>query len=114
MKIKANHPFTSKQLKRLNEELKKISDLQVVGMKGTKLPSGKKYYADIEVKSTPFSLDIYLSFTNLTESNYPKSELWQIDSKGILNKNIRAEMEFDTLADRISFFANLESIDFKY
>lgn len=112
--VKTNHPFTKAQLQSLNKELQKISTVKVVpAMRGKKLPALNNY-ADIQVKHSPFSLDVYLSFMDFSTPDYPKSQLYQIDAKGNVNKNIRSEMNFDTLSDRVSYFGNLEPIDFNF
>lgn len=115
MKIKSNHPFTKAQLVTLNKELNKISKATVVpAMRGTTLPALNDNFLDIQVLHTAYGLEIYLSFIDVTNSDYPKSNLYQIDAKGNLDKDIRKTLEFDSLADRVNYFSNLEPINFKF
>jgi hypothetical protein len=114
MKIKSDHPFTKAQLISLNSELEKISPAQIFGMNTTSIPSLNDDFMGIEIKHTFYDLNVYLSFMNVVDPDYPKSQLYQINSKGEIDKNIRANLEFESFSDRISYFANLEPIKFEY
>lgn len=110
MITKTDHPFTRAQLTTLNNELKKISPAQVA-LSGTTLP-GKGNFIDIEVKHSPFMLDVFLHFTDITDPERPKSYVYGISPAGVLDKEVRATLDFKTLADRVSFFNSLEPINF--
>jgi hypothetical protein len=109
-KIKTNHPFTVKQLKTLNSELKKISTVQI-SLKGIAIPS-KINYADIQILKSPFLLDVFLSFIDVTIPEQPKFNTYKIDTLGKIDYEVKKNMHFHSLADRVSFFNQLEPIEF--
>lgn len=111
-KIKTNHPFTVAQLKKLNEELEKISNTQI-GLKGVQIP-GKKNFHDIKITHSPYMLDVFLSFTDLTVPEYPKFKTFGIKTNGEIDYQVKQTLEFDSLADRVSFFNTLQPIEFTY
>lgn len=112
-KIKTNHPFTVAQLKKLNEELSLISDTQIIGLKGVSIP-GKKNFDDIRILHSPYLLDIFLSFSDLSDPERPKFETFGIKANGAIDKKIRQTMEFETLSDRVHFFNTLQLVNFTY
>lgn len=110
--IKTNHPFTKKQLEVLNSELKRISDNKISVLRGFKF-SAKENYTDIEISHSPFNLDVFLSFMDITLGDNPKSEFYAISPSGKIDKNIRQNLEFENLSDRVHFFNNLIPVKFK-
>lgn len=112
-KIKTNHPFTIPQLKTLNAELSKISDTQILGLKGINI-AGKKDIFDIKILHSPYLSDVFLSFTDLTVPDYPKFQTYGIKANGTIDYEVKRNLEFNTLADRVSFFNTLQPIQFSY
>lgn len=112
-KIKTNHAFTKKQLESLNVELKKISNVQIQALRGIEIPSLDNF-ADIEILKSNFLLDVFLKFLDVSNPDYPKSFLYQIDTKGFVNKHAKQTLEFNNFQDRITFFSDLEPIEFNY
>jgi hypothetical protein len=110
-KIKTNHTFTKAQLISLNKELQKISNNEIVALKGTKF-SPKKNYIDIDILKTPFLLDVFLSFVDVSDGTSPKFEMYKIDAAGVVDYEPKKNMIFNSFADRISFFNQLEKIEF--
>lgn len=110
--LKANHQFTKAQLESLNRELKKISGDQVKGLKGVKIEPRSNYW-DIKIRRSNYVNDVFLSFTDVSNPEHTKSYTYGIDVYGNVDKDVRKNMEFETLADRVSFFANLENINIK-
>ncbi len=109
--IKTNHAFTKAQLKALNSELSKISENEIIALKGVQI-KGKKNIIDINILSSNYSLDVFLSFTDISLPEFPKFEMYKIDSKGNVDYQPKKSMEFNSLADRISFFNELQPIKF--
>jgi predicted transport protein len=107
--IKSSHPFTIPQLKKLNEELSKISNTQIVALKG--IP-GKTNFIDIEILQSPFMIDVFLSFIDVSEPEHPKFKMYKIDAKGNVDYETKKNMEFNSLSDRVSFFNQLTPIKF--
>jgi hypothetical protein len=112
-KIKSNHPFSVIQLSVLNKELKKISNFEVVSLKGISI-SGKKNFADINVLKSPYSLDVFLAFTDVSIAERPKYNTIKIGINGDVDYDTKRNLEFNNLADRVSFFNSLEPIEFNY
>lgn len=112
-KIKTNHPFTVKQLKSLNDELKKISNTQIISTRGLNIP-GTNFIQDIKILRSSYLLDVFLTFTDMSVPEYPKFEAYGIDCKGTVNKSVKQTMKFETLSDRVHFFNNLQPIEFTY
>lgn len=110
-KIKTDHPFTKKQLVKLNQELEKISNVQI-GLRGTKLP-GKNNYTDIQIKHNPFNLDVFLCFVDVTDADRPSSQVFKIDHEGLIDYRPRSTMNFHNFADKIYFFNTLTPINFE-
>jgi predicted transport protein len=111
-KIKTDHPFTVKQLTALNKELKKVSNTEISVLRGVNIPA-KENYADVDVLHSPFTLDVFLSFMDLTIPSNPKSEIYSISTTGKVDYKVRLNMKFHNFSDRIHFFNNLFSVEFK-
>lgn len=109
--LKSNHAFTKQQLEILNQELQKISTDKIVALRSPKVQA-KENYIDIEVLHTPYMLDVFLSFVDITDAEYPKFMMYKIDSKGSIDYEPRKNMNFETLSDRIHFFNTLQPIKF--
>jgi len=109
--IKTNHAFTLQQLAVLNQELKKISTDKIVALRGSKIQA-KENYIDIEVLHTPYMLDVFLSFVDISDAQYPKFMMYKIDSKGNIDYEPRKNMNFENLSDRVHFFNTLQPIKF--
>jgi hypothetical protein len=110
MKVTSNHPFTKPQLTALNKELKKISPA-VVAMSGKGFPSLPNY-SDITIEHSPYMLDVFLSFYDITNPDYPKSHTYKIDAFGKVDYNPKLNMKFDGLNERLQFFGSLQKIEF--
>ena len=113
-KVKTNHPFSRKQLLKLNEELKKVSEVEVVGLRGPRIPGKNDDYADIQILHSPFMLDVFLSYMDISNPDRPKSFMLKIDTAGNVDREVRQNMTFNTLADRVSFFNALSPVELKY
>lgn len=109
--IKTNHAFTKAQLIALNSELSKISENEIVALKGVKI-TGKKNFIDINILSSNYSLDVFLSFIDISTPDFPIFEMYKIDSAGKIDYHPKKNMEFNSFADRISFFNELQPIKF--
>lgn len=112
-KIKTNHAFTKKQLEALNKELQKISPNQIKGLKGVNIKA-KKDFTEIKVLKSAYLLDVFLSFLDITDADYPKYRMYKISSSGEVNYEAKKSLEFNNFSDRISFFNELEEIKFHY
>jgi hypothetical protein len=112
-KIKTNHPFTIAQLKTLNTELAKISNTQVIALRGVSIEA-KTNFADIKILHSPYLNDVFLSFTDMSVPEYPKFNLYKIGPGGSIDFEPRKNLEFNNFADRISFFNGLQPVDFHY
>ncbi|TYB78348.1 hypothetical protein [Bizionia myxarmorum] len=110
--LKSDHPFTAFQLKALNAELQKISNLQIVALRGVS-KSQISNYTDIEIKHSPYLLDVFLSFIDISVPDQPKSFLYKIATDGKVDYNARSSMSFNSLSDRVSFFNLLTPVNFK-
>ena len=115
-KIKSDHPFTKKQLAALNKEVQKLTDVEITGMKGVKrsLPETSGNYTDIKVLHSPYILDVFLEFTDISDPDYPKFETYKIDANGEVDYFVKRNMEFDSLSDRVAFFNELMPVKFYY
>ena len=113
-KVKTNHPFSKKQLLKLNEELKKISNVQVVALRGASIPGKNNDYIDIKVLHSPFMLDVFLSYMDISIPERPRSVIIKIDTAGTVDHQARANMSFNTLADRVTFFNSLVPVELNY
>lgn len=111
MKIQTNHPFTKAQLNELQKQLNIISDIEITATNLKGLP-GKNGYFDIQILSSPYTTDVFLSFWE-KEFNGPKNYMYSINTQGQLNQKPKSSLEFQTLADRVHFFNTLEPINFK-
>lgn len=112
-KVETNHPFSKTQLLKLNEELKKISNIQVVALRGEGIPGKNNNYTDIRVLHSPFMLDVFLSYMDLSNPDQPKSFMLKIDTKGKVDHQARSSMSFNSLADRVTFFNSLVPVELK-
>lgn len=112
-KIKTNHAFTKMQLTALNKELKKISNTQVIALKGVDI-QGKNNISDIKILHTPFLNDVFLSFTDMSVPEFPKFNTYQILVDGSINYEPKKTMDFNSLADRVTFFSSLQPVEFHY
>ena len=112
-KIKTNHPFTVLQLNELNKQLAKISNNEVVALRSVKFNS-KKNIIDIEVKKSAYILDVFLSFTDISDPERPIFNMYKIDAKGNIDYTPKQTLEFNSLVDRITFFNELQPIEFYY
>ena len=112
-RIRTNHNFTKSQLKALNNELKEVSNTEIVGMKGISIPA-KNNFSDVDVKRSPYTSDVFLSYIDISIPDSPKSYIYSISKLGLVNKDCRRTLEFKTFADRVHFFNTLESIEFTY
>ncbi len=113
-KVKTNHPFSKKQLLKLNEELKKISIVQVVALRGAAIPGENSDYTDIKVLHSPFMLDVFLSYMDVSIPDRPRSFMLKIDTAGNLDSQVRQNMVFNSLADRVTFFNSLVPVELNY
>lgn len=113
-KVKTNHPFSKKQLLKLNEELKKISSVQVVALRGAAIPGKNNDYTDIMVLHSPFMLDVFLSYMDVSIPDRPRSFMLKIDTAGNVDSEVRQNMAFNSLADRVTFFNSLVSVELNY
>ena len=114
-KVKTNHPFSKKQLLKLNEELKKISGVQVVALRGaSSIPGKNNDYTDIRVLHSPFMLDVFLSYMDLSLPDRPRSYMIKIDTAGNVDREVRGNMAFNSLADRVTFFNSLVPVELNY
>lgn len=113
-KVKTNHPFSKKQLLKLNEELKKISSVQVVALRGAAIPGKNNDYTDIKVLHSPFMLDIFLSYMDVSIPDRPSSFMLKIDTAGNVDSEVRQNMAFNSLADRVTFFNSLVPVELNY
>ena len=113
-KVKTNHPFTKKQLMKLNEELLKISTVQVVALRGAAIPGKNNDYTDIRVMHSPFMLDVFLSYMDISIPDRPRSVMLKIDTTGKVDFHARQNMSFNSLADRVSFFNSLIPVELNY
>lgn len=113
-KVKTNHPFSKKQLLKLNVELKKISEVQIVALRGPQIPGKNNNYTDIEILHSPFGLDVFLSYMDITNPDRPKSYLIKIDTTGAVDYEARKNMDFNSLADRVTFFNSLTPVELNY
>lgn len=113
-KVKTNHPFSKKQLLKLNEELKKISVVQVVALRGASIPGKNNDYTDIRILHSPYLLDVFLSYMDLSIPDRPKSYMIKIDTAGNVDTEVRQNMTFNTLADRVTFFNSLVPVELNY
>lgn len=113
-KVKTNHPFSKIQLRKLNEELKKISNVEVVALRGVSIPGKNNNFTDIKITHSPFMLDIFLSYMDLTNPDKPKSFMLKIDTAGKVDYEVRKNMIFNNLGDRVSFFNSLTPVELKY
>lgn len=111
-KIKTSHPFTVKQLKALNTELQKVSNTEIVALRGVKIPA-KENYADVDILHSPYTLDVFLRYMDITNPSNPKSEIYSISKTGKVDYKARLNMKFNNFSDRIHFFNNLISVEFK-
>lgn len=112
-KIKTSHAFTKPQLISLNKELEKISNAKIIALRGVKIQA-KENYSDIQIYNTPYSLDVFLSFTDMSVPEYPKFNTYKIESNGNIDYDAKANMKFNSLSDRITFFNTLQPIQFHY
>ena len=112
-KIKTNHAFTKKQLEALNKELKTISKIQVVALRGIEIPS-KPQFSDINILKSAYTLDVFLTFIDLSNINYQEFKTYKISSSGAVDYEPKRKMEFKTLQDRVNFFTELYPIEFNY
>lgn len=112
-KIKTNHVFTKRQLQSLNEELLKVSNSEVIALRGVNIEP-KKDFADIEILKSPYVLDVFLSFLDISNPDFPKFNLIKINEAGEIDYEPKKTMQFNSLADRITFFNELEPINFYY
>lgn len=112
-KVKTNHPFSRPQLLKLNEELKKISNVEIAALRGS-IPGKNNNYTDIKVLHSPYLLDVFLSFLDITVPDRPKSFMMKIDTAGKVDHQVRQTMTFETLSDRVSFFNSLIPVELKY
>lgn len=113
-KIKTNHPFSRKQLETLNEELQKISNVEIVALRGPGIPGKSNDFTDIKITHSPYLLDIFLSYMDISNPDRPKSYMIKIDTSGNVDRNVRQTMSFNTLADRVSFFNSLLPVELTY
>lgn len=113
-KVKTNHPFSKKQLLKLNEELRKISVVQIVALRGASIPGKNNDYTDIKILHSPYLLDIFLSYMDLSIPDQPKSYMIKIDTAGNTDTEVRQNMVFNTLADRVTFFNSLVPVQLNY
>ncbi len=113
-KVKSNHPFSKKQLLKLNEELKKISVVQVIALRGAALPGKNNDYTDIRILHSPYMLDVFLSYMDLSIPDRPRSYMIKIDTAGNVDTEVRQNMTFNTLADRVTFFKSLVPVKLNY
>lgn len=97
--------FTNKQLKQLKDELKKVSS---PGLK--RAAHTRADYIEVEVKRSPYTVDAFLSFLDITDPDYPRYKLYKIDENGNIDYDARANMDFTTLADRVNFFNTLTPV----
>lgn len=112
-KIKSNHPFSTKQLYSLNQELQKISETQIISLRGITIPA-KKNYSDIKILKSPYYLSVFLSFIDISDSTNPKFKMYSISIDGTVDYEVKQNMTFNNLSDRITFFNELEKIEFNY
>ena len=112
-RIKTNHNFTKSQLKALNNELTKVSNTEIVGMQGVSIPA-KNNFDDVDVKRSPYTSDVFLSFIDISVPDSPKSHVYSVSKLGIVDKDCRRTLQFKTFSDRVHFFNTLESIEFTY
>lgn len=110
-KIKSNHPFTIMQLHTLNKELKKISNTQIVSLKAVVI-KGNPNYSDIQILKSAYTLDVFLSFTDVSIPEEPKFNTYKIDASGKIDYEPKRNMNFKNISDRVSFFNTLEPIKF--
>lgn len=113
MKIRTDHPFTKAQLKALNAELEKISPAQIYGMRGVTIPSLPDY-SDIDILHSVYDTNVFLSFMDITDPDYPKSRIYSIDMSGKVDYEARQNLSFKSLADRVEYFNSLEPVKFEY
>lgn len=113
-KVKTNHPFSKSQLSKLNEELKKISNVEIAALRGVAIPGKNNNYTDIKILHSPYLLDVFLSYMDITDPDRPKSFMLKIDTTGKVDNEVRQTMTFDTLADRVSFFNSLVPVELQY
>ncbi len=113
-KVKSNHPFSKVQLQKLNEELKKVADVEVVALRGPAIPGKNNNFTDIQVLHSPYMLDVFLSYMDLSIPDRPKSFMLKIDTAGKIDHDVRSKMSFNSLADRVSFFNSLVAVELKY
>ena len=69
---------------------------------------------DIKILKTPYSLDVFLSFVDITLGDSPKFNMYKIAINGTIDFDPKKTMEFNSFADRITFFNQLEEIKFNY
>lgn len=113
-KVKTNHPFSRPQLIKLNEELKKISKVEIAALRGAAIPGKNNNYTDIKVLHSPYLLDVFLSYMDITHPDRPKSYMMKIDTTGKVDYQVRQSMTFETLSDRVSFFNSLVPVELNY
>jgi hypothetical protein len=114
IKISTNHPFTKAQLKSLNKELDLITSVEIQGMRGAEIPSFDNNYRNIKIKHSVYDLNVYLCYMDFSNPDFAKSKMYQIDTKGNVDKEVRTNLEFVLPGDRVNYFANLEIVEFYY
>jgi len=112
-KIKTDHPYTIAQLKSLDNELSKISESQIIELGGIKI-EGKINYIEIKILHSPFMLDVFLSFVDISVPDYPIFNTYGIAIDGTVDYEVKRNLEFNSLADRVSFFSQLQPVKFSY
>lgn len=110
--LKSDHPFTAKQLTALNKELEKLTDVEIIPMRGTDIPQTKPDIIDIEIKHSPYIADVFLEFTDITNPEHPKYETYKIGADGKVDYFVKRNMKFNSLPDKVSFFNSLMPIKF--
>jgi hypothetical protein len=110
--INTNHPFTTKQLKALNDWLKKISNNQITALRSPAGISSKKDYSDIKLLHSPYLNDVFLSYWDMKEISYPKSRMIMFSPDGSVEMDPKKKMQFESLTARVEFFGNLEIVKF--
>ena len=112
-KVKTDHPFSKLQLQKLNQEIKKISNVEVVSLRGPSIPGKNGNFTDIQILHSPFLLDIFLSYMDISLPDRPRSVMIKIDTSGNVDSDARGKMTFNSLADRVSFFSSLIPVELK-
>ena len=59
-------------------------------------------------------LDVFLSFIDISVPDYPIFNTYGIAADGTADYEAKRNLEFNSLADRVSFFNQLQPVKFSY